>query len=160
MTIRIPWDALKGELDRVEERSDVSGRVQVPVGHRWQWVALSVEGPPEVLRLESEVMGERRALRSLVLSLGRPAEEGRDADAGSQATAPGAADGRAVLDLLGHNDRLRGVHLHLHEGVLWAVSDLVCTGGDLDERLLLFRLRRLAMVADGLELRATGRDVR
>ncbi len=165
----LPWLRLESAFECVKQDSASAGRVHVAVGDRTQWVALQVEAPGPgsvVVRLESAIMGDARALEALVLAMRLPAGLADELESG-ETTGDEAPEsfteavllGRTLLELFEHNDRLRGVHLHLSDGRLMAVSDLVCLGGSIDPDLLVRRVERLARVADGMELRTTGLDV-
>jgi hypothetical protein len=120
-----------------------------------------------MIRLETTIMEREVALQKLVTALRRSdAERIRKSEDGEppKPVAPRkTSPGRDLLYLLQHNDRLRGVSLHLaptgEGGRLIARSDLVCLAGTIDPQLLLSRIHRLARVADGMELRATGDDI-
>lgn len=168
MDLVLPWSQLESAFGAVSYSAPSSGRVHVGLGERAQWVSLSVErhgqGPP-VVRLRSTIMGDERALQALVLALRLPMALVDELDSVDHPDGDGPFDvkqevllGRTLLQLLGHNDRLRGVHLHLTKGRLHAVSDLVCLSGYIDADLLVQRVLRLGRAADGMEQRMTGRD--
>lgn len=171
MTLTIDWQNLRATYSAVESDSDRAGRVRVPLGSRKQWVEITVDAPddlPAVLRLSSPVMSRERALEALILpirstdilSVDEDEDEGDDSSDEDSASPGNVEGGLRLLSLLAHNDKLRGIHLHLDQNELRASSDLICVSGTVDADLLCARIDRLAQIADGMELRATGVDER
>lgn len=159
MTGALPVGHLREQFAEVHEHGEAGLRIKVSLrGGRKQNVMLEIEGAsPLIIRVSSRVMPREQALKTLVRALREP--KGAAADTGeSQQNLQEASMGRRLLSLLSHNARLRGVQLHLGPEELWASSDLVCLSGNVTPALLVQRIRRLASVADGMELRGMGRD--
>jgi hypothetical protein len=165
----VDWDDLREAFGQVACSGADSGEVCILLGARKQCVQVRVEsseGSTLVVRLSSDTMTHRRALQTLMIPSRQAAillteedeEEGYEPDESPAESSPSA--GRKLLDLMGHNHRLRGVHLHLDADRLRASSDLVCLSGEVDMALLKARIERLARIADGMELRATGSEDR
>ena len=162
---RIDWNALRKAFEEVEYTGADHGRVRVRLGNRQQWVQVRANATASttlVVRLSSDAMTRQRALKALLIP-SRQSEilltEEDEADGLETSEPPPeerSSHGRRLLDLMGHNDRLQGVHLHIDAERLRVSSDLVCLSGTIDMALLQVRIQRLARIADGMELRATG----
>ena len=169
MTVTLDWPRLRATYEEAHPDGEQAGRVRVSLGHRRQWVDITMESSgdaPVVVRLSSPIMSRPRALETLILPIRSSEILAVDEDDEPEhedeppASSTGVEGGLRLLSLLAHNDRLRGIHLHLSEHELLATSDIVCLSDAVDFDLLCARIDRLAQVADGMELRATGVDER